>query len=133
MCYTFRQGFMEVAGGQFVSSVTVPVEAWPRLEKREVIEGPMEVLEVVNSYLAIPVTTFSVKKMEQVEHLLRVLPNYQIVCLRLTLIQMKVWKVAMCSQNQTVCVHLSSRNNRGRRLSTSVQMMKKRHGHTVWW
>ena len=77
---------MEVAGGQFVSSVTVPVEAWPRLEKSGVIEGPMEVLEVVNSYLAIPVTTFSVRKMEQVEHLVRVLPNYQIFGLRLTLI-----------------------------------------------
>ena len=84
MCYTFRQGFIEVAGGQFVSSVAVPVKARPRLEKREVIEGQMEVLEVVNSYLAIPVTTFSVKKMEQVEHLVRVLPNYQIFCPRLT-------------------------------------------------
>ena len=58
MCYTFRQGFIEVAGGQ-LSSVAVPVKARPRLEKREVIEGQMEVLEVVNSYLAIPVTTFS--------------------------------------------------------------------------
>ena len=74
MCYTFRQGFMEVAGRQFVSSVTVPVEAWPRLEKREVIEGQMEVLEVVNSYLAIPVTTFSVRRMEQVKNILRISP-----------------------------------------------------------
>jgi len=61
-----RQGFIEVAGGRFVSSVAVPVKVRPRLEKRQVIEGQMEVLEVVNSYLAIPVTTFSVKKMEQV-------------------------------------------------------------------
>ena len=86
MRYTCRQGFIEVAGGRFVSSVAVPVKARPRLEKRQVIEGQMEVLEVVNSYLAIPVTTFSVRKMEQVEHLVRVLPNYQIFGLRLTLI-----------------------------------------------
>ena len=63
---------MEVASGQFVSSVAVPVKARPRLEKREVVEGQMEVLEVVNSYLAIPVTTFSVRRMKQVEHFLRI-------------------------------------------------------------
>ena len=74
MCYTFRQGFIEVAGGQFVSSVAVPVKARPRLEKREVVEGQMEVVEVVNSYLAIPVTTFSVRRMEQVKNILRISP-----------------------------------------------------------
>jgi len=60
-----RQGFMAVSGGKFVSAVAVPVQSRPRLEEREVREG-MEVLEVVNSYLSIPVTSFAVCRMEQV-------------------------------------------------------------------
>ena len=61
-----RQGFIAVSGGKFVSAVAVPVRARPRLEEREVREG-LEVLEVVNSYLSIPVTAFAVSRMEQVE------------------------------------------------------------------
>ena len=61
-----RQGFIAVSGGKFVSAVAVPVLARPRLEEREVREG-LEVLEVVNSYLSIPVTAFAVSRMEQVE------------------------------------------------------------------
>ena len=58
-----------MSGGKFASSVAVPVQVRPRLEKREVIEAQMEeVLEVVNSYLAIPVTSFAVTRMEQVRH-----------------------------------------------------------------
>ena len=49
-----------------MSAVAVPVRARPRLEEREVREG-LEVLEVVNSYLSIPVTAFAVSRMEQVE------------------------------------------------------------------
>ena len=57
---------MSVCGGKFVAAVAVPVQARPRLEEREVREG-LEVLEVVNSYLSIPVTSFAVSRMEQVE------------------------------------------------------------------
>ena len=57
---------MAVSGGKFVSAVAVPVQARPRLEEREVREG-LEVLEVVNSYLSIPVTSFAVSRMEQVQ------------------------------------------------------------------
>ena len=49
-----------------MSAVAVPVQARPRLEEREVREG-LEVLEVVNNYLSIPVISFAVSRMEQVE------------------------------------------------------------------
>ena len=54
-----------MSGGKFVSAVAVPVKARPRLEEREVREG-LEVLEVINSYLSIQVTSFAVSRMEQV-------------------------------------------------------------------
>lgn len=60
-----RKGFISVSGGKFVSAVAVPVQARPRLEEREVREG-LEVLEVVNNYLSIPVISFAVSRMEQV-------------------------------------------------------------------
>ena len=64
--YVCRKGFISVSGGKFVSAVAVPVQARPRLEEREVREG-LEVLEVVNNYLSIPVISFAVSRMEQVE------------------------------------------------------------------
>ena len=55
-----------MSGKKFVSAVAVHVQVRPRLEEREVREG-LEVLEVVNSYLSIPVTSFDVRKIEQVQ------------------------------------------------------------------
>ena len=55
-----------LSGSNFVSTVGVPVAYLPTLEKREVREGN-EVLEVVNSYLSIPVTSFAVSRIEQVD------------------------------------------------------------------
>ena len=55
-----------LSGSNFVSTVGVPVAYLPTLEKREVREGN-EVLEVVNSYLSIPVTSFAVTRIEQVD------------------------------------------------------------------
>ena len=68
---------MSVCGGKFVAAVAVPVQARPRLEEREVREGleVLEVLEVVNSYLSIPVTSFAVSRMEQVE-----IGTYHMIC-----------------------------------------------------
>ena len=65
---------MSVCGWKFVAAVAVPVQARPRLEEREVREG-LEVLEVVNSYLSIPVTSFAVSRMEQVE-----IGTYHMIC-----------------------------------------------------
>ena len=67
MTFGCRQGFVAVSGGKFVSAVAVPVQARPRLEEREVAREGLEVLEVVNNYLSIPVTSFAVSRMEQVE------------------------------------------------------------------
>ena len=48
-----------------------------------------EVLEVVNSYLSIPVTSFTARRMEQVGNILHVYPLY-ISCFRLTLMKMRL-------------------------------------------
>ena len=73
MIFCCRQGFVTASGGKFVAAVAVPVQARPRLEEREVRDG-LEVLEVVNSYLSIPVTSFAVSRMEQVEYFLEINP-----------------------------------------------------------
>ena len=41
------------------------------MEQREVAKDAEEVLEVVNSYLSIPVTSFTVRRMEQVGNCLQ--------------------------------------------------------------
>ena len=69
MIFCCRQGFISASGGKFVAAVAVPVQARPRLEEREVRDG-LEVLEVINSYLSIPVTSFAVSRMEQVEYIM---------------------------------------------------------------
>ena len=60
-----------LSGGNFVSTVGVPVAYQPTLEKRDVREGK-EVVEVVNSYLSIPVTSFPVSRIEQVDKFERI-------------------------------------------------------------
>ena len=55
-----------MSGGKFVANVALPVLTRPRVEQRKVDKDVEEVLEVVNSYLSIPVTSFSVRRMEQV-------------------------------------------------------------------
>ena len=42
------------------------------MEQREVAKDAEEVLEVVNSYLSIPVTSFTVHRMEQVGNSLHI-------------------------------------------------------------
>ena len=61
-----------MSGGKFVSDVALPVQTRPRMEQREVAKDAEEVLEVVNSYLSIPVTSFTVHRMEQVGNSLHI-------------------------------------------------------------
>ena len=49
-----------------MANVALPVLTRPRVEQRKVDKDVEEVLEVVNSYLSIPVTSFAVRRMEQV-------------------------------------------------------------------
>ena len=103
-----------MSGDYFVSTVAVPVMCRAKLEEREVKNSQMEVLEVFNSYLAIPVSTFAVCRIEQVGSFAGIIfLNYHV--LRLTLIQMKN-VLHPPKQN------LLSRLDRRRRPSTSVQM-----------
>ena len=51
-----------------MTAVALPVKSRPRVEQRKVGKDAEEVLEVVNSYLSIPVTSFTAKRMEQVEY-----------------------------------------------------------------
>ena len=55
-----------MSGGKFVAAVVLPVQTRPRVEKRKVDKDMEEVLEVVNSYLSIPVASFTASRMEQV-------------------------------------------------------------------
>ena len=55
-----------MSGGKFVAAVSLPVQKRPRMEQREVAKDAEEVLEVVNSYLSIPVTSFTAMRLEQV-------------------------------------------------------------------
>ena len=52
-----------MSGGKFVAAVSLPVQKRPRMEQREVAKDAEEVLEVVNTYLPIPVTTFTASMM----------------------------------------------------------------------
>ena len=61
-----------MSGGKFASAVALPVQTRPRMEQREVAKDAEEVLEVVNSYLSIPVTSFTVHRMEQVGNSLHI-------------------------------------------------------------
>ena len=72
--------------------MALPVKSRPRVEQRKVAKDAEEVLEVVNSYLSIPVTSFSTRRMEQVGyiHLNSSLENLR---LRLTLMKMRVQEV----------------------------------------
>ena len=56
----------------FVTAVALPVKSRPRVEQRKVDKGVEEVLEVVNSYLSIPVTSFTATRMEQVRNILHI-------------------------------------------------------------
>ena len=59
-----------MSGDKFVSAVTLPVKARPRVDHRKVVKDADEVvLEVVNSYLSIPATLFSARRMEQVGYI----------------------------------------------------------------
>ena len=59
--------------------VALPVETRARVEQRKVTEGEDEVLEVTNSYLSIPVTTFAVSRMEPVSYTHLTLPTILLV------------------------------------------------------
>ena len=59
-------------GGKFVAAVALPVQTQPRVEQRKVDKDVEEVLEVVNSYLSIPVTSFTATRMEQVRNILHI-------------------------------------------------------------
>ena len=72
-----------------MAAVSLPVQKRPRMEQREVAKDAEEVLEVVNSYLSIPVTSFTARRMEQVGNILHVYPLY-ISCFRLTLMKMRL-------------------------------------------
>ena len=61
-----------MSGGKFASAVALPVQTRPRMEQREVAKDAEEVLEVVNSYLSIPVTSFTATRMEQVRNILHI-------------------------------------------------------------
>ena len=63
-----------MSGGKFVDAVALPVQKRPRMEQREVAKDAEEVLEVVNSYLSIPVTSFTVRRLEQVGNILHIYP-----------------------------------------------------------
>ena len=53
-----------------MANVALPVLTRPRVEQRKVDEDVEEVLEVVNSYHSIPVTSFTATRMEQVRNIL---------------------------------------------------------------
>ena len=57
-----------------MAAVALPVQKRPRMEQREVAKDAEEVLEVVNSYLSIPVTSFTVRRLEQVGNILHIYP-----------------------------------------------------------
>ena len=57
-----------------MAAVALPVQTRPRMEQREVAKDAEEVLEVVNSYLSIPVTSFTVRRLEQVGNILPIYP-----------------------------------------------------------
>ena len=59
-----------MSGGKFVAAVALPVQTRPRVEQRKVDKDVEEVLEVVNSYHSIPVTSFTATRMEQVRNIL---------------------------------------------------------------
>ena len=61
-----------MSGDKFVAAVALPVENRPRMEQREVTKDAEEVLEVVNSYLSIPVSSFTVRRLEQVGNILHI-------------------------------------------------------------
>ena len=63
-----------MSGGKFASAVALPVQTRPRMEQREVAKDAEEVLEVVNNYLSIPVTSFTVRRLEQVGNILHIYP-----------------------------------------------------------
>ena len=71
-----------------MANVALPVLTRPRVEQRKVDKDVEEVLEVVNSYLSIPVTSFTARRMEQVGNILHVYP-LDISCFRLTLMKMR--------------------------------------------
>ena len=62
------------------------------MEQRKVAKDAEEVLEVVNSYLSIPVTSFSTRRMEQVGHI-HLNSSLENLRLRLTLMKMRVQEV----------------------------------------
>ena len=55
-----------------MANVALPVLTRPRVEQRKVDKDVEEVLEVVNSYLSIPVTSFTATRMEQVRNILHI-------------------------------------------------------------
>ena len=55
-----------------MAAVALPVQTRPRVEQRKVDKDVEEVLEVVNSYLSIPVTSFTATRMEQVRNILHI-------------------------------------------------------------
>ena len=61
-----------MSGGKFVAAVALPVQTRPRVEQRKVDKDVEEVLEVVNSYHSIPVTSFTATRMEQVRNILHI-------------------------------------------------------------
>ena len=61
-----------MSGGKFVTAVALPVQTRPRVEQREVAKDAEEVVELVNSYLSIPVTSFMVTRMVQVGSILHI-------------------------------------------------------------
>ena len=64
-----------MSGPKFVSAVALPVQTRPRVEQRKVTKDAEEVVEVVNSYLSIPVTSFTVSRVEQVENIFHFIPQ----------------------------------------------------------
>ena len=82
-----------MSGDKFVTAVALPVKSRPRVEQRKVVKDSEEVLEVVNSYLSIPVTSFSARRMEQVEYLSHI--STEMPYPRLTLIKMRVQEVTL--------------------------------------
>ena len=62
-----------------MAAVSLPVQKRPRMEQREVAKDAEEVLEVVNNYLSIPVTSFTVRRLEQVGNILHIYPQIFLV------------------------------------------------------
>ena len=61
-----------MSGDKLVAAVARPVLKWPGMEQREVAKDAEKVLEVVNSYLSIPVSSFTVRRLEQVGNILHI-------------------------------------------------------------